>query len=143
MNKYLEYTIEELEAILEHPYELELGCEPFQYDACLPDELKEIRDALNKLTNPKRKSLKLTAWETRLRPINIKGHEDIPETKFIPGTPMITKNMNKLKRKKELQSFRVGELDNYYTMLSIAQTLMNIDKEYKERLKKIIKVKLV
>ena len=53
------------------------------------------------------------------------------------------KNMNKLKRKKVLQSFRVGELDNYYTMLSIAQTLMNIDKEYKERLKKIIKVKLV
>ena len=51
--------------------------------------------------------------------------------------------MNKLKRKKVLQSFRVGELDNYYTMLSVAQTLMNIDKEYKERLKKIIKVKLV
>ena len=38
----------------------------------------------------------------------------------------------------KLASFRIGELDNYYTMYSIAQTLMKIDKEHRERIRKLI-----
>lgn len=43
--------------------------------------------------------------------------------------------MYKTNRKKVLSSFTIGELDNYYTLQSIALSLMAIDKEYKKYVK--------
>jgi len=47
-NPYLEYSKEELEGMLEHPEEIETGCEPWQ-DECINEEIKLIKEAIYEL----------------------------------------------------------------------------------------------
>jgi len=49
-NPYSEYSAEELEGMLDHPEEIETGCE-LNCDGCLEEEIKKIKEAIEwKLT---------------------------------------------------------------------------------------------
>jgi len=51
IKEYMEYSLEELQNLVENPNEIEPGCEPHQMDTCIEYELKLINEAIRRLEN--------------------------------------------------------------------------------------------